>query len=230
MEDVNLTFSLEQIKNKDTLNVFSDASMRKSNDGTFAGCYYAVAVCGADILDNKYGFNSDSTVNACEIRGIRNSIILAMKYRYQFPYINIFCDSQVSVFGLRDYLPNWFFDPETGLLYNSTKQPVANQSVFVECNAFLANLRMTNIVNLYHQSGHVKNGYECIEKAANIFKRSNRIPGVVDLNLIRYISLYNNYVDRVSRSILRKTNIFDNNFIDPVEFSWKKDGGTNNEE
>ena len=131
MEDVNLTFSLEQIKNKDTLNVFSDASMRKSNDGTSVGCYYAVAVCGDDMIDTKYGFNSDSTVNACEIRGIRNSIILAMKYRYQFPYINIFCDSQVSVFGLRDYLPNWFFDPETGLLYNSTKQPVANQSVFV---------------------------------------------------------------------------------------------------
>ena len=57
MENVNLTFSLEQIKNKDTLNVFSDASMRKSNDGTSVGCYYAVAVCGDDMIDRRGGMD-----------------------------------------------------------------------------------------------------------------------------------------------------------------------------
>ena len=222
MEDVNLTFSLSQIRNKDTLNIFSDASMRKSNDGTSTGCYYAVAVCEDNILDSLYRFNSCSTVNACEIRGVRNSLLLAMKMRYQFYYINIFCDSQVSVLGLRDYLPNWYYDRNTGLLYNSAKNPVANQSVFVECNTFLTNLKTTNRINLYHQSGHINNGFKAINKAASVFKKSNNIPGTVDLNLIRYISLYNNYVDQMSRSILKRTNIFDNNYVDPVSFSWKK--------
>lgn len=222
MEAVNLTFSLAQIKNKDTLNIFSDASMRKSNDGTSTGCYYAVAVCGDEILDSRYGLNSFSTVNACEIRGIRNSLLLAMKWRYKFYYINIFCDSQVSVFGLRDYLPNWKFDYNTGLLYNSADNPVANQSVFVECNDFINNLKTTNRINLYHQSGHIKNGRDSLQKAVGVFKRSNNIKCPVDINLIRYISLYNNYVDYLSRSILRRTNIYDNNYIDPVSFSWKK--------
>ena len=40
MENVNLTFSLEQIKNKDTLNVFFFFFMRKSNEGIFEGWYY----------------------------------------------------------------------------------------------------------------------------------------------------------------------------------------------
>ena len=42
--------------------------------------------------------------------------------------------------------------------------------------------------------------------------------GKVDYNTIRYISLYNNYVDSKSRSIINRTNIFENVYYDPVSF------------
>ena len=216
------TFQLSNIKNPFTLNLFSDASMRKTNDGTMSGCYGAIAVVDDTIIDSLYRINSSTTVNACEIRGIRNSLRLANKYCKEFSYINIFCDSQVSLLGLRDYFHNWKFDPNSMQLIGTMKQPIANQSVFIECYKLLSILQLTNVVTLYHQSGHVKNGYKAILEAANVFKRSNKIPDTtkIDLNLIRYISTYNNFVDNQTRSILYRTNIYDNEYNDPVSFYW----------
>lgn len=199
-----------EVYNEKTLNIFSDASMKKS-----MGCYGVIAVCKDDIIDNMFRPCSDSTSNSSELRGLRGALMMANKWSSQFHYINIFSDSQVSLFGLRDYYPNW--KVKGNVLYNSSNKPVVNQSIFIECYNILIKLQQTNEIKLYHQLGHIDNGYESIHSAAKSFGRANNIQLPIDLNLIRYISTYNNYVDSVSRSIVRRTNIKDK-YIDPLSF------------
>jgi len=100
---------------------------------------------------------------------------------------------------------------------------VKNEELFVECFQLLQELRKTNIVNLYHQPGHVENGLENLRYGISVFKKSNGILGTVDYNTIRYISLYNNYVDSKSRSFIRGINIYENTFCDPLIFYPKPD-------
>ena len=215
-------FVLEMIHNDHTLNIFSDASMRRHEKGILDSCYGAVAVCKDNIIDEWFRIQSSCTVPAAEIRGVRCSLTLAHKWKYYFQHINIFCDSQLAIFGLREYIYKWQYNPADNLLYNGLKgnrKPVKNQEVYIECLQLLNDLRMNgNIINLYHQNGHVENGIDNVRAALETFKKSNGIMGKVDYNTIRYISLYNNYVDSKSRSIINRTNIFENVYYDPVSF------------
>ena len=136
-----------------------------------------------------------------------------------FRTINIFSDSQIAVFGLRDYIYKWKYNPEEERYYlGNRKSEVKNQELLIECFYLLNELRKTNIVNIFHQCGHVDNGFDNIKNAAEVFKRSNGVNGVVSYELVRYISVYNNYVDNKSRSFIRTLNIFENYYTDAVEF------------
>lgn len=86
------------------------------------GCYGAVAVCGDQIIDSFYRISSRSTNNSCEIKGLRAAILLANKWKGQFSFINIFSDSQISVFGLKDYIYKWKYNPKDEKLYNSNEE------------------------------------------------------------------------------------------------------------
>lgn len=209
---------LSQFYNPKTLNIFSDASIvGKKNH--YSGCYGVVAVTEDNIIDNLYRLASHTTNNESELKGLRGALILANKWKSNYSYINIFSDSQISVFGLRDYIYNWKYNKYDGNLYGYSNKPIANQCIFVESHQLLIELQMYQncIIRIFHQSGHVDNNYYNLKNAASIFARSNNIPGNIDLNFIRYISTYNNYVDITSRNLLKQSNL-SKNYIDPVEF------------
>lgn len=214
----NVDLKLSQFYNEGTLNIFCDASIIGKH-GDFTGCYGAVAVIMDSIIDAEYRLASNTTNNNCEIKGIRLALHLANKWKNQFRFINIFSDSQISVFGIRDYIYKWKYNPKDGLLYGTAGTPVINQSVFIECHDILMNLALAPncTIEILHQSGHVSNGYNELREAAMIFSRSNNIPGNIDLNFIRYISTYNNYIDHETRSRLRRSNK-NIKYLDPVEF------------
>lgn len=201
--------------NNNVLNIFCDASISKTT-----GCYGVAAVCMDNIIDTNYRIVSNTTNNNSELKGLRSAISMANKYKYNFQTINIFSDSQISIFGLRDYIYKWKFNPKDGLLYGSSKNPIINQSIFIEAYYMLKELNEFNI-NIYHQAGHVDNTVESLNKAYNVFLRSNGF--AVDLNTIRYISTYNNFVDMSSRDILKSKEIRMKckrkvNFCDPISF------------
>lgn len=222
--DYSVNFTLDMINNRDTLNLFSDASMRPFNraNNELSTCYGSVAVSNDTIFDEMLRMQTVNTVPAAEIRGIRCSLSLALKWRYQFRVINIFSDSQLALFGLRDYIYNWHYNTEDGRYYSGprNKSEVVNQEIILECFYMLEDLRRTNIVNLFHQKGHIENGMESLKKALKTFKNSNGIVGSVDYATIRYISLYNNYIDNKTRSLIRRTDMFgDIQYSDAVIFN-----------
>lgn len=217
----DIIMRLPEFHNTYTLNIFSDASII-GRPGQYHGCYGAVAVNQDNVIDTVYKLVSNTTNNNSEIKGIRAALSLAYKYKDQFKNINIFSDSQISVFGLKHYIYNWKYNPKTHQFFGSGKNPIANQNVFVECHNMMVELDKcpTCNIKIYHQAGHVGKLFDSLVNACQVFCSSNGIKGKVDLNFIRYISTYNTFVDNMSRSILRRSvdEVRHGNYCDPIEF------------
>lgn len=195
-------FKLDMIKNNDTLNLFSDASMeKKKNSYTLNSCYGSIAVNNDTIIDEYYEKIGDTSVPAAELRGLRCSAILALKYRYNFRVINFFTDSQNAVLALRDNIMNWrWSEKKQYYVYNDTKynREIKNQGLIFEIAMMLEELEKTNIVNIMHQRGHIERHTQMGE-AEECFRRLNNFHHNVDPDVIRYISKYNSYVDYSTR-------------------------------
>ena len=212
------TLLLSQFYNENTLNIFSDASII-GKTGNQTGCYGVVAVVEDNIIDSTYRLVSNTTNNNSEVKGIRAALDLAIKYKDNYKFINIFSDSLISVNGLREYIFNWKYNESDGLLYSSMNKPVVNQEVFIEARNMLDILEKSKcIIRIYHQSGHVSNAYSDIVEAGECFKKCNNINANIDLNLIRYISVWNNYVDNTSRGLLKRNKKNKTEYIDPIQF------------
>lgn len=209
--------TLSQFCNFNTINIFSDASI-SGKVGNQTGCYGVVVVKENDIIDKDYRLVSSTTSNNSEIKGIRHALDMAYKYKDTVKFINIFSDSLISVMGLKEYIYNWLL--KDGIYYTrSNRKVVSNQNVFIEARGLLDELSRSNsIIRIFHQKGHIDNGYNNLIEAANAFKRFNNIDGKIDLNFIRYISCWNNYVDETSRSLLRRNLKNVNYFYDPLVF------------
>lgn len=197
------------------INIFCDASIRQKGKG-FAGCYGAICVVGDSIIDESYRVITNTTSNNAEIYAIREGILLAIRHRKRFPYVNIFSDSQVSIFGIRDRIHGWTI--KNGMVYGSNG-PIHSCEVYLEIMQMILDYQNQLYITFFHQKGHVDNNYKSINHACHVFMNSNNIREKVDLNFIRYISNYNNIVDRKSRSILSNTNIRNLNTRDAFEFS-----------
>ena len=203
------------IDNGYSLNIFSDASIRKR--GTeYDGCYGAIAVANNQIIDEIYRISSDTTNNNSEIKGIRAAVLLAIRYQYNFSNINIFSDSQISIFGIRERFPTWKYNRDDGKLYGSTNQPIKSQEVYIEIVELIKQYNLN--ITFWHQKGHVDNNYDSLVEAQHVFCASNRIRDKVDLSLIRYISYYNDIVDKKSRSILLQTDPYKMKYTNPLIF------------
>lgn len=214
----NYGVQLSQFYNENTLNIFSDASML-GNNGKQTGCYAAVAVVMDEKIDSTYRLVSDSTSNNSEIKGVRAAIDIANKYKDRYKFINILCDNLISINGLREYIYKWRYDEIDNVMRTSTGKVASNQEIFIEAHRMLVELEQSPcIIKLWHQSGHVTGGFESINTAANSFAKMNGISGRVDLNLIRYLSEWNNYVDQTSRSLLKRNIENSMTYMDPLIF------------
>ena len=144
----NMTnFTLDMIRNRESLNIFTDVSTRRENC-----CYGAVAVHMDDIIDQRFITHNNCSNSGGEIRGIRTGLSLGFLHRNDFRCINIFSDSVYAIKGIKEwFFGSWYYNPIDNRLYTATnKTPVAHQSVFIECTMQLDMLRKTNIVNIYH--------------------------------------------------------------------------------
>lgn len=199
-------FTEENFINDYTLNIFSDASMMHKKS---IGCYGAIAKVGNKLIDKKLDISTNTTNNNAEIKGLRSAVFLAMRYQNIYPNINIFSDSQISIFGIRDRIFNWTVSGNT--LYGYGRAEIQSQEIFLEIMNYIveSNLR----VSFWHQKGHVKtNNFNSINDAAHTFCASNRVRDKVDLNFIKYISDNNNFIDYITGEELKK-----NNFLNKTE-------------
>lgn len=201
----------EDIFNRQTLNIFTDASITKQN-GITIGCPGAIAVAVVEdslkIIDTSTSVEFNSTNNNSEIKAIYKGVLLAEKYRHNFSYINLFSDSQICIFGLRKWIFDWIY--ANGSLYNSSGTEVSNQDVFISIIYFI--FRNNLNINLFHQKGHVTNSI--LSKAKSVFEKSNNVN--TDIELVQTISHYNDIIDKYTKKIL-ESDLINPDMINPIQ-------------
>lgn len=195
-------FVLENFLNDYTINIFCDASIQ--NGKPTNGCYGAIAYLNGKEIDSECKVCTDTTNNNSEIKALRLGVCLALKFKLSgIPVINIFSDSQISVFGIRDRIYNWRMNRQ-GKLIGSNKTEIANQDIFIEIMRMMVDNEMNNIA-FYHQKGHVNtNNNDDLLNAMHVFQASNNVREDIDVRFIKFISDMNNVVDKRTRRILYK--------------------------
>ena len=198
--------------NKDTLNIFTDGSIKKF----YINCEEETIGCaGANIVvTDEIGIHSieaateitrNTTNNDTEIRSILLGVQRALYYRelYPFKYINIIADSKICIYGLREWIFSWInnTDPSGKIMISSQGTPVANQQVILQ---IIYTILQNNLnINFYHQNGHKNcNNMKDMKAAKEAFIKSNYISCDVDMELIKNISIANDYVDKFTKQEL----------------------------
>jgi len=209
----------EEYMNKDVLNIFCDASTNKEGHNKYNACAGAVAVNENIILEEDFRVISGGTSVKGEISAIKQGIFLAYytyaKSKYKFKTINLFSDSQLAIYGIRDRILSW--DCKNGKLYGYGNDPIMYYEDFFEMINFIVDKDFK--INFYHQKGHVNSSdLDSIKYAVKTFEASNYERNQIPYDFIRYISSWNDYVDKKSRSILFKFNTVDNKVIQPIKF------------
>lgn len=212
------TLLADQFQRSDVLNIFCDGSTVNYHstcvEDQKVGCYGAIAVINDEMFDELYRITTNITNNKTEIKGLRAAVDMAIMYRNYFRVLNIFCDSEVSVLGVRDRCLDWPIENHT--MYTKAGSPVKSQEIFFQIINSI--IRYDVKINFWWLHGHMKNSGRKIVKAGSEFKYANDITErKVDLNLIRYISKWNNIVDERVRTLARQFKR-DREYIDPIEF------------
>ena len=188
----------ERVFNPYTLNIFTDASMNNVNGETI-GVPGFVAVNSNDNI--PYNVKSSSQVlrqttnNECELYAIHLAVIEAIYNMDNYRVINIFSDSQFSVFGLREWIFDWKKNIRDGIMYNSSNKPVANQSLFM---SIIYNILAYDLhINIYHTRGHFNDNK--VDEFIESFTKHNFLNDFIDERLAKEIIKYNNEADHFTR-------------------------------
>ncbi len=182
-----------------SINVFTDASIIIIN-GTSVSCSGYAIVCNGQITEAKFRILYDSSNNFGEIyalfMGIKAAILAASDNRCR---INIISDSQISVFGLRDWIFAWYkrLNKES-MMISTSKKPIAYQCIYKRIVKAIVTSGLP--VNIYHQLGHMSNTEQGLKKVIDRFGKVNM--ETIDENVASKIICFNNFVDRFTRDNL----------------------------
>lgn len=191
--------------NDDTINVFTDASVKNHGQVT-------ESIAGALLVDNKSNHILKrvrlipSTNNEGEIYAIFMGLSLISKHMAlnkdkKYTY-NLFSDSKISVYGLREWYSSWIkYSVGSDHFVSSSGDPVKNQEIFVRCMDMIIANNMN--VNIYHVRGHMKaNNHIQYQKFIKDFKESNYLSSIPTNELVRELIRLNDIVDNATRSAL----------------------------
>lgn len=193
-----ITFNM--VFNDNTLNIFTDASMTKTDDDESVGCPGYVAVIGNLVVDRQAQILRESTNNESEVYAILMAIQFALANRNKVKVINIFSDSQFAVYGLREWIFKWMNNIQDDRLYNSSGKEVANQHIFM--NIIYTILQYNLNVSIYHNRGHFPKSKT--QEFIKLFKKHNFLNDTIDYQTASSIMYYNDMIDKYTRGTLQQ--------------------------
>lgn len=198
----------EQIFNDNTVNIFTDASVKNHGQTTETIAGMELYNRDLNVERSRYTRLIPSTVNEGEIYAIYMAIMTCVEIKEKYPdenyTFNIFSDSRISVLGLREWYSNWVdmtLKNDTEKLINSSKEFVMNQQLFINCFDYI--IKSGIHINFYHIRGHMCTlNPRDIDKFTTSFKEINKLNDYPSRELVSRLILMNDLVDRKSRSYL----------------------------
>lgn len=189
-------------------NLFCDASMDNKNH---IGCAGVIITNGdgSETISGIRLLQQNATNNSVEILAIYIAVNLAIVLRKSYDDIfNIFSDSKISVFGLKEWVFNWIKKCDiNGILYSSSGDPVKNQDYFKQIIRLIVDNDLK--INLFHQNGHINpSNINDVNLLYNTFVRNNLVePNFIGIK-ISTIIYYNDIIDRWTREAFNESNIY----------------------
>lgn len=179
------------------INIFTDASIITTSYNETIGC--AGAICMEDHNLNKFEIHRDSTNNISEISAVRLAVELALENNLS--EVNIWSDSQWSIFGLTKWIGSWVANMDNYILKNSSGESVKNQQIFL---SIIKTIIDNNLhVNFYHIKGHVNTtDIKSISRAVSVFYKSNGVS--ISRDKMYHACIMNNMVDNETRNRLQE--------------------------
>lgn len=191
----NRKLEIKDILNKDSIAVFTDASVNNKNVTVCSG-----AVTVDENFDTKYTdvVLSDATVTRGELMAIKIGIEEGLKTGKSI--INLFSDSMVCIKSLREWIFNWEKNGRKfNKLINSSRETVVYSDLLMEIvNIIVKNEHVK--INLFHQKGHIGEGNYPYSKIKRLFHTNNGF--IIDDKFIDIMKIYNNMVDNYTRNNL----------------------------
>lgn len=189
--------------NFNTFDIYTDASIDLTKK---VGCAGALVVNRKtnEIINEIFALRYNATNNLCEIIAIWLGIYQAiglLNTEHEAFHVNLFSDSQISLFGMREWIPGWIRNRK-GEAMISSSGVVANQEWFRD--AYHAILGSGLKIKFFHQKGHVSTDSP---KHLYIAEKTFRTSNINSLHMIglsaQTISTYNNKVDNDTRQIVQ---------------------------
>lgn len=197
--------TVQNIFNQNTLNIFTDASIIKEN-GNFTAASGYISIIGKDIVDSDVKHLISATNNIGELVAIKMGVTSAIHLKSMYPNIttiNLFSDSKISIFSLREWIFNWVKKVKDRVMYNSSNIPVENQHYILSIIYLILENDLS--INFYHLKSH------CIisnEKHIYAFKRSfvkeNRLSCNISDQLVYEFIKNNSFIDNIVYRSLRE--------------------------
>ena len=195
--------------NNNTLNIFTDGSIRKiyHPDGTeetigCAGGYACTGSRAVNMVDKSCTVIRAATNNITELLAVYEGLHIAQQYRNQFKKINIISDSKITVMGLREWIFNWIV-PDVDRLISSTGMEPKNADLIMSIIYYILDNDLS--VTFYHVNGHKDLFNEKdLNKAYKTFVNSNHIQSSVDINLIKNLCRGNEIVDSFTGVVIEE--------------------------
>lgn len=194
--------------NPNTVNIFTDASIKKVHTGETIACPGCEIVLTDENGLTESVYKSDYFIrNATNNIGELCAILLGLNSLTLFPEfekkkINLFSDSQLCINSIREWIFSWINNQYNNIWYGSSGDPVKNQEIIKQIIQFIYKYNVN--INFYHQKGHVTNTQKSIENAIRVFNNSNGL--VTDFNTMQILSHYNNSVDIFTKQSLDISN------------------------
>ena len=185
------------------INCFTDASKTNINGVDTICAGYAV-VYQNQILDTGLKVVYDATSMYGEELAIYMGMDALLKYAKYDTFLNLFSDSQVGIFSLRNWIFNWVDRNDTKIksFVKSDGQPVANQELLT------AIIGLINAIgahtSMYHIRGHMNpDRVKDMQTFIQAFVRFNGEYMTEDI--ARELIYYNSVVDNATRDHLLQT-------------------------
>lgn len=201
-----------------TINIFCDCSTNSKFDPITNASYGAIAFNQNTVIESDYRILTDKTSNYGELKAINLGVRLAnyIRRKYSFTRFNIFSDSYISAFGMRDFCKKWKAI-DAGLYKATNHQLVASQNVYIDTLNIIVENDLP--ISIWHQKGHVNvNDKQSLQNTKELFIQDNFVQADVDDDFIRYISIGNMMVDIESRNFLKSTFDKTKQYIEPIYF------------
>ena len=160
------------------------------------------------MADLELGIIDDCTNNIAELTAIELGVEMAIKHQYNYKRINLFSDSRISVFSLREWFFNWV--KNAGMSYDdyglhlanlktSSGSDVKNYSIITEIINKISDIDPKYCqFNIYHCPGHMHGKTKEVIKTFN--KHNKILLSEEDANLLTY---YNDKVDNITRNVIK---------------------------